>query len=107
MTDYRHSKKMLERNSQTITPPSDAAVKDMMDYFEHCMVIDDQDNRSQFVNRVCTRQGKCCSNQIGSVHQSYSAKDSGTMVFVLWSGCHANIKIDNINAKGVEILKAV
>jgi hypothetical protein len=86
LTDYYHSKKILER-THSFTPPDDNAVKDMMDYFEQCMVIEDEDSRSRFVDRVCTRQGKCCANQIGSVHQSYSSKNEGTIVFVLWSGC--------------------
>ena len=108
LTDYHHSKKMLQRKSYTLTPPSDNVIKDMMDQFERCMVIEDQGNRSHFVDRVCTTQGKCCSNQIGSVHQSFSGKNKGTMVFVLWSGCHANVKLENIKgAKGIDRLKEV
>jgi hypothetical protein len=99
---------MLERRSHGLTPPSDADIKDMMDHFEHCMVIQDKDDESCFVDRVCTRQGKCCANQIGSVHQSYSAKDSGAIVYVLWSGCHANVKFDNIKGtKGLKLLRKV
>lgn len=108
LTDYYHSRKILERTSHSFTPPDDSAVKDMMDYFEQCMVIKDEDSRSRFVDRVCTRQGRCCANQIGSVHQSYSSKNQGTIVFVLWSGCHANVKFDNIKGtKGMEILRQI
>jgi hypothetical protein len=107
LTDYYHSKNVLERKSVSANPPSDNEVRDMMDHFEHCMVIDDEDGRSLFVDRVCTRQGKCCANQIGSVHQSYSPKDSGTMVFVLWSGCHANVNKSNIKTRGMDIVRNV
>eukprot|EP00956_Cyclotella_meneghiniana_P028018 scaffold64282_cov69-Cyclotella_meneghiniana.AAC.5 len=80
----------------------------MMDQFEHCMVIEDGDDKSRFVDRNYTRQGKCCANQIGSVHQSYSSPDKGTMVFVLWSGCHANVKLGNIKGpSGLELLREV
>eukprot|EP00804_Cyclotella_cryptica_P014158 CCRYP_005593-RC/>CCRYP_005593-RC protein AED:0.07 eAED:0.07 QI:695/1/1/1/0.87/0.77/9/374/723 len=106
LTDYRHSKRVLQRTSHKIIPPSDEEIKNMMEHFEHCMVIDDQDKRSHFVDRLCTRQGKCCANQIGSVHQSFSRKESGTLLFVLWSGCHANIQLTNIKGtKGAELLR--
>ena len=108
LTDYRHPATLLERKFQSVVPPTDSMIKDMMDQFEYCMVIDEKDNRSQFVDRICTRQGKCCANQIGSVHQSFSAKDEGTIVFVLWSGCHANMKLENIKGtKGIELLRPV
>jgi hypothetical protein len=106
LTDYRHPKRMLQRRSHKITPPSDEEIENMMQHFEHCMVIDDQDNRSHFVDRLCTRQGKCCANQIGSVHQSFAGKESGTLLFVLWSGCHANIQLTNVKGtQGVELLR--
>ena len=108
LADYIHPTAKLERKTFNIAPPSEKKLKDMMDQFEHCMVIDDGDDKSRFVNRNCTRQGKCCANQIGSVHQSYSSSDEGTMVFVLWSGCHANVKLGNIKGPtGLELLREV
>lgn len=108
LADYIHPTAKLERRIFNIAPPSEKKLKDMMDQFEHCMVIDDGDDKSRFVDRNCTRQGKCCANQIGSVHQSYSSSDEGTMVFVLWSGCHANVKLGNIKGPtGLELLREV
>jgi hypothetical protein len=35
-------------------------------------------------------EGECLVNEIGSVHQSFTAPDEGCAIIVLWSGCHAN-----------------
>mmetsp|Transcript_20572 Transcript_20572/g.44538 ORF Transcript_20572/g.44538 Transcript_20572/m.44538 type:complete len:254 (-) Transcript_20572:473-1234(-) len=35
-------------------------------------------------------KGETMVNQIGSVHQSFTAADEGCAILVLWSGCHAN-----------------
>jgi len=43
-----------------------------------------------------------------SVHQSFSSKEGGAMLFVLWSGCHCNIKLSNVKHKlGTELLREV
>jgi hypothetical protein len=36
------------------------------------------------------KEGECLVNEIGSVHQSFTAPDEGCAIIVLWSGCHAN-----------------
>lgn len=35
-------------------------------------------------------QGQTMVNEIGSVHQSFTSKDIGCAIVLLWSGCHAN-----------------
>lgn len=79
-----------------------------MDKFECCTVIEDQGSRSQFSERVYATQGTCRANPIGSVHQSFSGEEEGALLFLLWSGCHANIKSHNVKHKrGAELLHGV
>lgn len=46
---------------------------------------------TQLFEHLQVNEGECLVNEIGSVHQSFTAKDDGECVIVvLWSGCHAN-----------------
>jgi hypothetical protein len=42
-----------------------------------------------FIEEV-VKDGECLVNEIGSVHQSFTAPDEGCAIIVMWSGCHAN-----------------
>jgi len=109
LTDYTFPKHELERFFPPGSPyPTDETIKDLMDEFETCMVIDDRGDRSRFVEDVYASRGQVGINPAGSVHQSFSSKEGGAMLFVLWSGCHCNIKLSNVKHKlGTELLREV
>ena len=46
---------------------------------------------TQLFEELQVNEGGCMLNSIGSVHQSFTAKDQGCAIVVLWSGCHANV----------------
>lgn len=41
--------------------------------------------------------GQCMINEVGSVHQSFTSADSSCAILVMWSGCHANIRPENVH----------
>ena len=60
--------------------------------------------KGEFVDRVLT-EGQVLFNDVGSVHQSYTAKDGGCLVLALWSGVHADLDhCDCCGIKGNESL---
>jgi len=60
--------------------------------------------KGEFVDRVLT-EGQALFNDVGSVHQSYTAKDGGCLVLALWSGVHADLDhCDCCGIKGNESL---
>ena len=50
--------------------------------------IESLGSSGHFVDRA-TREGQVLFNSVGSLHQSYT-KENGCLIFVLWSGVHAN-----------------
>ena len=53
----------------------------------------------KFVDRP-TKEGQVLYNPVGSIHQSYT-KDEGCLLFVLWSGIHADL-VDCECCRGIE-----
>lgn len=43
--------------------------------------------------------GQCMINETGSIHQSFTGKNGACSILVLWSGCHANIRPENVGSK--------
>ena len=41
--------------------------------------------------------GQCMMNEVGSVHQSFTGTESPCAILVLWSGCHANTRPENVH----------
>lgn len=107
LTDFRYPSNKLARNFPKGSFPTDESIASLMDKFKHCVVIEDQGDRSEFLERVYVSKGRCSLNAVGSVHQSYTDIKQGGILFVLWSGCHANICVPrNVrHQRGIERLK--
>jgi hypothetical protein len=43
------------------------------------------------------KAGQCMINEIGSVHQSYTGQQQSCTILVLWSGCHANTRPEQVD----------
>mmetsp|Transcript_38153 Transcript_38153/g.92795 ORF Transcript_38153/g.92795 Transcript_38153/m.92795 type:complete len:249 (-) Transcript_38153:69-815(-) len=41
--------------------------------------------------------GQCMMNEVGSVHQSFTGTESPCAILVMWSGCHANTRPENVH----------
>jgi hypothetical protein len=50
---------------------------------------------------VRVEAGKCMINEVGSVHQSFTGHHGPCVLIVLWSGCHANVRPDQVE-QGVD-----
>jgi len=107
LTDFRYPSNKLARNFPKGSFPTDESITSLMDKFKHCVVIEDQGDRSEFLERVYVSKGRCSLNAVGSIHQSYTDIKQGGVLFVLWSGCHANICVPrNVrHQRGIERLK--
>lgn len=42
------------------------------------------------------KAGQCMINEVGSVHQSFTGTEGPCAILVLWSGCHANTRPDQV-----------
>ena len=53
---------------------------------------------TQLFEELHVKEGGCMMNSTGSVHQSFTAKDLGCTMVVLWSGCHANVHPSSVKS---------
>ena len=70
------------------------------------VVFEEQGNMGAFVDN-CVRQGRALVNEVGSVHQSYTAEE-GCLLFVLGANVHAHFKAGNFRQRaGIENLRGI
>lgn len=89
---------------------SDRDPKDFRSELMEKTVFHDQGEAGRFTDGVFAStfddaQKETAVNMPGSVHLSYTSKDVGSLLFVLWSGTHADIQACNFKQQsGVELL---
>ncbi|KAG7344607.1 hypothetical protein IV203_022615 [Nitzschia inconspicua] len=52
--------------------------------------------KKHFFQHFKVESGKCMINEVGSVHQSYTGNKEECALIVLWSGCHANTRPEQV-----------
>ncbi|KAG7370492.1 hypothetical protein IV203_019062 [Nitzschia inconspicua] len=52
--------------------------------------------KEQLFQHFKVEAGKCMINEVGSVHQSYTGNEEECALIVLWSGCHANTRPEQV-----------
>ena len=80
--------------------PTDSALALAKENLQASMsAISSLGTKGKFVDRS-TKEGQVLYNSVGSIHQSYT-KDEGCLLFVLWSGIHADL-VDCDCCRGIE-----